>query len=284
MAREVDWTWETVDRDRQDADRRRQRQRRDLRRLRPDEDRAVRLHLRSTQTDPRYIGSFLAGGRCLAATMARPRTLPDSVGRRPGSGTYDAMWGDTPIHAQRPRPGSPEFAAGNPFNSGKVAMVDSPSSGTPAASPTPARRGNLGILPAYARQGQRPASTPTPSASGRTPRTRKRPSKSSSTSWAMRPSNWPPRTVVCLHALRSSRPSSTASASSSRGSRTGTRSSRAWPTRMCRAPKPTCRTTTKHVDRITKLETLIQNEKDVDVAAEAATLQTDLQAIFDKAQ
>ena len=37
-------------------------------------------------------------------------------------------------------------------------------------------------------------------------------------------------------------------------------------------------------DRITKLETLIQNEKDVDVAAEAATLQTDLQAIFDKAQ
>jgi hypothetical protein len=37
-------------------------------------------------------------------------------------------------------------------------------------------------------------------------------------------------------------------------------------------------------DRVTKLETLIQNEKDVDVAAEAASLQADLQAIFDKAQ
>ena len=37
-------------------------------------------------------------------------------------------------------------------------------------------------------------------------------------------------------------------------------------------------------DRIIKLQTLIENEQTVDIDAEAATLQTDLQAIFDKAQ
>jgi multiple sugar transport system substrate-binding protein len=37
-------------------------------------------------------------------------------------------------------------------------------------------------------------------------------------------------------------------------------------------------------DRVTKLETLVMNEATIDLDAEAASLQADLQAIFDKAQ
>jgi multiple sugar transport system substrate-binding protein len=76
------------------------------------------------ENHPSYWGSFWDGGSMLAddGTSAQ---VPDSW-RAAWQWTYDGIWGDQPFIGNQQVEGSADFANGNPFNSGKVAMTDQP--------------------------------------------------------------------------------------------------------------------------------------------------------------
>jgi multiple sugar transport system substrate-binding protein len=116
---EVDWTWETatevakmltVDVNGNDA-------------TMPEFDPAqiVQYGYVPQYQDPRAIGSFWQPGRLVAddgATAQIPEAWAEAW-----KWYYDGMWGDQPFIPNYNVIQSPEFGAGNPFNSGKVAMA-----------------------------------------------------------------------------------------------------------------------------------------------------------------
>ena len=71
--------------------------------------------------DPRAIGSYFQAGR-LVADDGKTAQIPDAWAAA-WKWYYDGMWGDQPFIPDYAVTQSPEFGAGNPFNSGKVAMA-----------------------------------------------------------------------------------------------------------------------------------------------------------------
>lgn len=71
--------------------------------------------------DPRAIGSFFRAGR-LVADDGKTAQIPEAWAAA-WKWYYDGMWGDEPFIPTFPIIQSPEFGAGNPYNSGKVAMA-----------------------------------------------------------------------------------------------------------------------------------------------------------------
>jgi multiple sugar transport system substrate-binding protein len=76
------------------------------------------------ETQPSYLGTFWANGSYTAADGTTAQ-LPDAW-KESWAWTYDGMWGDKPFIPNGQVSGSADFGNGNPFNSGKVAMVDQP--------------------------------------------------------------------------------------------------------------------------------------------------------------
>jgi multiple sugar transport system substrate-binding protein len=71
--------------------------------------------------DPRAVGSFWQPGRLVADDGATAQ-IPE-VWAEAWKWYYDGMWGDAPFIPTGPVMQSPEFGAGNPFNGGKIAMA-----------------------------------------------------------------------------------------------------------------------------------------------------------------
>lgn len=71
--------------------------------------------------DPRAIGSFHRAGR-LVADDGVTAQIPEAW-TAAWKWYYDGMWGDQPFIPTFPIIQSPEFGAGNPWNSGKIAMA-----------------------------------------------------------------------------------------------------------------------------------------------------------------
>ena len=76
------------------------------------------------ESQPSYLGTFWANGSFLAAdgkTAQIPAAWLDSW-----KWFYDGVWGDKPFIPNGQVAGSADFGNGNPFSSGKVAMIDQP--------------------------------------------------------------------------------------------------------------------------------------------------------------
>jgi len=73
---------------------------------------------------PSYLGTFWANGSFTddsGTTAQIPEAWLDSW-----TWFYDGVWGDQPFIPNGQVQGSPDFGNGNPFNSGKVGMIDNP--------------------------------------------------------------------------------------------------------------------------------------------------------------
>jgi len=80
------------------------------------------------ENHPSYFGAFWGNGTMLApggAPGSYKAQAPD-VWKAAWAWTYEGIWGDTPWMANAAVEGSADYANGNPFNSGKVAMTDQP--------------------------------------------------------------------------------------------------------------------------------------------------------------
>jgi multiple sugar transport system substrate-binding protein len=80
------------------------------------------------ETQPEYLGAFWAGGSMLASGDAKGNykaAAPDAWVAS-WKWSYDAMWGKEPFIPNGQVSGSADYANGNPFNSGKVAMTVEP--------------------------------------------------------------------------------------------------------------------------------------------------------------
>lgn len=76
------------------------------------------------ESQPSYVGTFWANGSFLAddlKTAQIPASWIDAW-----NWTYDGVWGDQPFIPNGQVSGSPDFGNGNVFNSGKVGMIDQP--------------------------------------------------------------------------------------------------------------------------------------------------------------
>jgi multiple sugar transport system substrate-binding protein len=73
---------------------------------------------------PSYLGAFWANGSFTDASGTKAQ-LPDAW-KDAWTWTYDGFWGDAPFIPNGQVAGSADFGNGNPFNSGKVGMVDQP--------------------------------------------------------------------------------------------------------------------------------------------------------------
>jgi multiple sugar transport system substrate-binding protein len=71
--------------------------------------------------DPRAIGTFFQPGR-LVADDGKTAQIPEAWAAA-WKWVYDGMWGEQPFIPDYAVTQSPEFGAGNPFNSGKIAMA-----------------------------------------------------------------------------------------------------------------------------------------------------------------
>jgi multiple sugar transport system substrate-binding protein len=76
------------------------------------------------ETQPSYLGTFMANGSYVAAD-GKTAQLPEDW-KYAWKWTYDGTWGDQPFIPNGQVSASPEFGNGNVFNSGKVAMTDTP--------------------------------------------------------------------------------------------------------------------------------------------------------------
>lgn len=102
------------------------------------------------ENHPNYWGAFFANGSMLAAD-GKTAQAPDAW-KAAWKWTYDAIWGAEPFMANGAVEGSQDYAGGNPFNSGKVAMTDQPFWYTCCMGDlTPESKGGweAGILPSY---------------------------------------------------------------------------------------------------------------------------------------
>ena len=78
------------------------------------------------QTHPNYIGTYLGGANSLISEDGGTAQIPESWVNG-WKWWHDGMWGDQPFIPTGPVVQSPEFGAGNAFASGKVAMAVTPS-------------------------------------------------------------------------------------------------------------------------------------------------------------
>lgn len=76
------------------------------------------------ETQPSYLGAFQCKGDAYVGADGKAQ-LPDCW-KKAWEWTYTGMWGDKPFIPNGQVSGSADFGNGNPFNSGKVAMIDQP--------------------------------------------------------------------------------------------------------------------------------------------------------------
>jgi len=99
---------------------------------------------------PNYWGAYWANGS-MVADDGKTAQAPDAWVEA-WKWTYNAIWGDEPFMANAAVEGSQDYAGGNPFNSGKVAMTDQPFWYTCCMGDlTPENKGGweAGIMPSY---------------------------------------------------------------------------------------------------------------------------------------
>ncbi|MGL4651206.1 MAG: ABC transporter substrate-binding protein, partial [Caldilineaceae bacterium] len=70
--------------------------------------------------DPFHVGTFFGAGTDVGADNAA--AIPEAW-KESWRWWYDGIWGDEPFIPSEPVIQSPDFGAGNPFNSGKIAMA-----------------------------------------------------------------------------------------------------------------------------------------------------------------
>ena len=78
------------------------------------------------QTHPNYIGTYLGGANSLLAPDGRTAQIPEGW-LNGWKWWHSGMWGDQPFIPTGPVVQSPEFGSGNAFSSGKIAMAVVPS-------------------------------------------------------------------------------------------------------------------------------------------------------------
>jgi len=233
------------------------------------------------QTDLRYIGSYLGGAAPLAGADGKTATIPDSWVQA-WEWWHNAMWGDTPIAPSAPVLAAPEFQPSG-FASEKVALAVSPSWYTCCIADA-GETWDLGVMPT--------------NADGKV-----NSRMDADTFRILKDTKHPDEAFEVLKYFLGDAAVELATTYGGMPARTSQQQAffdskkeqfpwvQNWDTIVQGLAYPDVPSAEAYMpnynearDRITKLETLILNEKDVDVAAEAATLQTDLQAIFDKAQ
>jgi len=77
------------------------------------------------ETQPSYLGAFQCKGGSFTAADGTTAQLPDCW-KAAWEWTYTGMWGDKPFIPNGQVSGSADFGNGNPFNSGKIGMIDQP--------------------------------------------------------------------------------------------------------------------------------------------------------------
>jgi len=77
------------------------------------------------ESQPSYVGAFQCNGGSFTDASGTKAQLPECW-KEAWTWTYDGVWGDQPFIPNGQVSGSADFGNGNPFNSGKVAMIDQP--------------------------------------------------------------------------------------------------------------------------------------------------------------
>jgi multiple sugar transport system substrate-binding protein len=78
------------------------------------------------ESQPSYVGTFqCADGGAFVAADGKTAQIPPCW-KEAWEWTYDGVWGDQPFIPNGQVAGSADFGNGNPFNSGKVGMIDQP--------------------------------------------------------------------------------------------------------------------------------------------------------------
>jgi multiple sugar transport system substrate-binding protein len=233
------------------------------------------------QTDLRYIGSYLAGAGPLAGDDGRTATIPEGWDEA-WEWWHNAMWGDTPIAPSGPVLAAPEFQPSG-FASERVAMSVSPSWYTCCIADA-GETWDLGVVPANA---------------DGTVNSR----MDADTFRILKGTQHPDEAFEVLTYFLGDAAVELATTYGGMPARTSQQQAffdskreqfpfvENWDTIVQGLAYPDVPSAEAYMpnynearDRVTKLETLIMNEKEVDIAAEAASLQAELQAIFDKAE
>jgi multiple sugar transport system substrate-binding protein len=233
------------------------------------------------QTDLRYIGSYLAGSGAMAGEDGKTATIPEGWVEA-WEWWHNALWGDTPIAPSAPILAAPEFQPSG-FASEKVALVVSPSWYTCCIADA-GETWDLGVMPANA---------------DGTVNSR----MDADTFRILKDTKHPDEAFEVLKYFLGDAAVELATTYGGMPARTSQQQAffdakkeqfpwvENWDTIVQGLAYPDVPSAEAYMpnylearDRVLQLETLILNEKDVDVAAEAATLQTDMQAIFDKAE
>jgi multiple sugar transport system substrate-binding protein len=230
------------------------------------------------QTDLRYIGSYLGGASALAGEDGQTATVPDSWVEA-WEWWHNAMWGETPIAPSGPVLAAPEFQPSG-FASERVAMSVSPSWYTCCIADA-GETWDLGVVPANA---------------DGTINSR----MDADTFRILKDTQHPDEAFEVLKYFLGDAAVELATTYGGMPARTSQQQAffdskreqfpfvENWDTIVQGLAYPDVPSAEAYMpnynearDRITQLETLIMNEKEVDIAAEAAKLQTELQAIFD---
>ena len=233
------------------------------------------------QTDLRYIGSYLGGASALAGADGKTATVPQSW-IDGWKWWHNAMWGETPIAPNGPVAAAPEFQP-SAFAAEKVAMGIAPSWYTCCIGDA-GGNWDLGVMPSNA---DGVVNSRMDADTFRILKDTKHPEEAyqvltyflgdAAVELATTYGGMPARVSqqqAFFDAKKEQFPFVTNWDAIVQGL--------AYPdSPSAEAYMPNYN---EARDRITKFETLVMNEKDVDIDAEAASLQADLQAIFDKAE
>lgn len=233
------------------------------------------------QTDLRYIGSYLGGAGLLAGADGKTATIPD--GWLDGwKWWHNAMWGEKPIAPSNPVLQAPEFQPSG-FASEKVAFSVSPSWYTCCIADA-GETWDLGVVPANA---------------DGTVNSR----MDADTFRILKDTKHPDEAYQVLAYFLGDAAVELATTYGGMPARTSQQQAffdakkeqfpfvENWDTIVQGLAYPDSPSAEAYMpnynearDRVTKLETLVMNEKTIDLDAEAASLLADLQAIFDKAE
>lgn len=234
------------------------------------------------QTHPNYIGTYYGGAASLAGADGKTATVPETwvAGWK---WWHEAMWGAQAFAPTGPVIQSPEFGGGNAFSSGKVAMAISPSWYTCCIGDA-GENWDLAALPADA-SGQ---------VNGRI---------DADTFRILKGTAHPEDAFTVLQYLLNDAGVSLATVYGGMPARPD-QAEEWFKSKQTQFPfvsnwqvvtdglaypdVPSAEAATPNWseawDRVLQVESLLLNEKEVDIDGQAATLQTDLQAIFDKAE
>ena len=233
------------------------------------------------QTDLRYIGSYLGGAASLAGADGKTATIPESwVGG--WKWWHNAMWGETPIAPSGPVLAAPEFQPSG-FASERVAMSVSPSWYTCCIADA-GETWDMGVMPSNA---EGVVNSRMDADTFRILKDTKNPDEAYEVlSYLLGDAAVELATIYGGMPARLSQQQAFFDAKKEQFPFVTN-----WDAIVQGLAYPDVPSAEAYMpnynearDRITQLETLVMNEASVDFDAEAASMQADLQAIFDRAQ